>query len=206
MGKTDWKAEAKTLKKKLRKLKDVAVAAPAKALTKGKATKPVSPLAPAAFPVLPRIKGAEFAAVEAGVRYQNRKDVMLVRLAPGTTLAGVFTRSSTRSGCVRDCQDKLALKVPNGAGAAIIVNSGNSNAFTGKIGDKAVAAVTGAVAKALDIPTSRVFSSSTGVIGEPLPHDRITAKVPELAAGLTEAAIEGAVQQALLAAEGSRRA
>jgi glutamate N-acetyltransferase / amino-acid N-acetyltransferase len=132
----------------------------------------------------------EYAAVEAGVRYQNRKDVMLVRLAPGTAMAGVFTRSTTRSGCVRDCQAKLAMKVPPGAGAAIIVNSGNSNAFTGKIGDEAVAAVTGAVATALDLPASRVFSSSTGVIGEPLPHDRITAKVPDLVAALQEDAIE----------------
>jgi glutamate N-acetyltransferase/amino-acid N-acetyltransferase len=154
-----------------------------------KALKPVSPLAPASFPALPAIRGVEFAAVEAGVRYQNRKDVMLVRLAPGTAMAGVFTRSTTRSACVRDCQAKLALKAGT-AGAAIIVNSGNSNAFTGKIGEEAVAAVTGAVAEALDIPASRVFSSSTGVIGEPLPYDKITAKVPDLVAGLREDAIE----------------
>lgn len=187
MGKTDWKAEAKALKQKLRKLK----AAPEGKAKKGaaKAVKPVSPLAPAAFPALPTIRGVEFAAVEAGVRYQNRKDVMLVRLAPGTAMAGVFTRSSTRSACVRDCQAKLALKA-GAEGAAIIVNSGNSNAFTGKIGDEAVAAVTGAVAEALSIPTARVFSSSTGVIGEPLPHDKITAVVPALVAGLREDAIE----------------
>jgi glutamate N-acetyltransferase / amino-acid N-acetyltransferase len=206
MAKTDWKAEAKALKKKVRKLKDSlgAAAAPmAEAVSEAvgdvvaaakKALKPVSPLAPASFPALPAIKGAEFAAVEAGVRYQNRKDVMLVRLAPGTTIAGAFTRSSTRSGCVRDCQEKLALKVPAGAGAAIIVNSGNSNAFTGKVGDEAVSAITGAVAKALEVPASRVFSSSTGVIGEPLPHDRITAAVPALAAALTEDAVEMAAQ------------
>jgi hypothetical protein len=131
MAKTDWKAEAKALKKRVRKLKDSlgAAAAPmAEAVSDAvgdvvaaakKALKPVSPLAPAAFPALPAIRGAEFAAVEAGVRYQNRKDVMLVRLAPGTTMAGVFTRSSTRSGCVRDCQAKLAMKVPAGAGAAM---------------------------------------------------------------------------------------
>ena len=133
-------------------------------------------------------------AVEAGVRYQNRKDVMLVRLAPGTVMAGAFTRSSTRSGCVRDCQAKLAMKVPADTGAAIIVNSGNSNAFTGKVGDDAVAAVTGAVAEALGIPASRVFSSSTGVIGEPLPFEKITAKVPDLVAALQEDAVEMAAQ------------
>jgi glutamate N-acetyltransferase / amino-acid N-acetyltransferase len=206
MAKTDWKAEAKALKKKVRKLKDsfTASATPmAEAVSEAvgdvvaaakKALKPVSPLAPAAFPSLPAIKGAEFAAVEAGVRYQNRKDVMLVRLAPGTVIAGAFTRSSTRSGCVRDCQAKLATKVPAGAGAAIIVNSGNSNAFTGKVGDQAVAAVTGSVATALGIPASRVFSSSTGVIGEPLPYEKITAKVPDLVAGLTEDAVDMAAQ------------
>ena len=190
MGKTDWKAKAKALKKKLRKLTAAVSAEPATT----KPAKPVSPLAPASFPVLPAIRGAEFAAVEAGVRYQNRKDVMLVRLAPGTVMAGAFTRSTTRSGCVRDCQAKLATKVPPGAGAAIIVNSGNSNAFTGAVGDAAVAAVTGAVADALSIPASRVFSSSTGVIGEPLPFERITAKVPDLVAALQEDAVEMAAQ------------
>ena len=155
-----------------------------------KAAKPVSPLAPAAFPALPRIAGVEFAAVEAGVRYLNRKDVMLIRFAPGTAMAGLFTRSSTRSGCVRDCQAKLALKVPVGVGAAIVVNSGNSNAFTGKIGDTAVAAVTLGAAEALAIPATRVFSSSTGVIGEPLPYEKITAVLPALVAGLDEGAVE----------------
>ena len=206
MAKTDWKAEAKALKKKVRKLKDTLTAAAAPAAqavsdavgdvvaAATKALKPVSPLAPASFPALPAIPGAEFAAVEAGVRYQNRKDVMLVRLAPGTVIAGAFTRSSTRSACVRDGQEKLALKVPPGAGAAIIVNSGNSNAFTGKAGEKSVAAVTEAVAQALGVPATRVFSSSTGVSGEPLPHDRITAAVPALAAALTEDAVELAAQ------------
>ncbi|MCF8484455.1 MAG: bifunctional glutamate N-acetyltransferase/amino-acid acetyltransferase ArgJ [Rhodobacteraceae bacterium] len=195
MGKTDWKAEAKTLKKKVRKLKEKtaeSVGSAVAALPAPKAkSKVVSPLAPkGGFPSLPRIPGVEFAAVEAGVKYANRKDVMLIRLAPGTAMAGVFTTSSTRSGCVRDCQDKLAMRVPADAGAAIIVNSGNSNAFTGKVGDEAVAAVTAGVADALGMPASRVFSSSTGVIGEPLPHERITAKIPDLVADLREDAIE----------------
>ena len=182
MAKKDWKAKAKALKKQLKAL--VAPAAPAKA------TKPVSPLAPASFPVLPRIAGVEFSAVEAGIKYRNRKDVMLVRLAPGTAMAGSFTRSTTRSGCVRDCQAKLAMKVAGDVGAAIVVNSGNSNAFTGKVGDDAVAAVTESVAQALGIPASRVFSSSTGVIGEPLPYTKITDKIDDLVAGLQEDAIE----------------
>ncbi|WP_151719108.1 bifunctional glutamate N-acetyltransferase/amino-acid acetyltransferase ArgJ [Gemmobacter serpentinus] len=209
MAKTDWKSEAKTLKKKLRKkiealsselegLRSGVVASAGEALASvAKAAKPakqISPLAPAAFPALPVIKGAAFAAIGAGIKYQNRRDVMLVSLCPGTSIAGVFTRSSTRAGCVRDCQDKLAMKVPAGAGAAIVVNSGNSNAFTGKVGDEAVAAVTGATAAALDLPASRVFSSSTGVIGEPLPHERITAVIPALVADLREESIQMAAE------------
>ena len=182
MAKKDRKAKAKALKKQLKAL--AAPAAPAKV------AKPVSPLAPASFPVLPRIAGVEFAAVEAGIKYANRKDVMLVRLAPGTAIAGSFTRSTTRSACVRDCQAKLAMKVVGDVGAAIVVNSGNSNAFTGKIGDQAVAAVTEGVAQALGIPAPRVFSSSTGVIGEPLPYTKITDKIGDLVAGLQEDAIE----------------
>lgn len=202
MGKTDWKAEAKDLKKKVRKLKerlgeaaasvvDDVTEAAEMVVAAAKPAKLVSPLAPKdGFPTLPLIKGVEFAAAEAGIKYKNRKDVMLIRLAPGTSMAGVFTRSTTRSGCVRDCQAKLEQKVPDGAGAAIIVNSGNSNAFTGKIGDEAVAAVTGGVAQALNMPASRVFSSSTGVIGEPLPHGKITDVIPTLVANLSEDAIE----------------
>jgi glutamate N-acetyltransferase / amino-acid N-acetyltransferase len=194
MAKTDWKSEAKSLKKKIKKLKAQVMGdmdGEAQGAAPAKKPKTVSPLAPKdGFPHLPVIAGVELAAVEAGVRYQNRKDVMLVRLAPDTAVAGVFTRSSTRSGCVRDCQAKLAMKVPAGAGAAIIVNSGNSNAFTGKIGDEAVAAVTTGVAEALGIPASRVFSSSTGVIGEPLPYHKITATIPDLVADLREDAIE----------------
>ncbi len=195
MGKKEDKAKADKKKHKADKIKktkpegaEVATAKPVKA------AKPVSPLAPASFPTLPIIAGAEFAAIGAGIKYQNRKDVMLVRLAPGTAIAGAFTKSTTRSGCVRDCQTKLATEVPPGAGAAIIVNSGNSNAFTGSVGETAVAAVTGSVADVLGIPASRVFSSSTGVIGEPLPFEKITAVVGALADQLSEAAIQGAAE------------
>jgi glutamate N-acetyltransferase / amino-acid N-acetyltransferase len=160
-----------------------------------KAEKTISPLAPkSGFPKLPKIEGVEFSAVAAGVRYAGRTDVMLVRLAEGTTVAGVFTRSSTRAACVLDCQTKLAGKPPIGAGAAIIVNSGNSNAFTGKVGAKAVEKVTSAVAAELDLPVTRVFSSSTGVIGEPLGFERITAKVGELAKALDAGGIEMAAR------------
>jgi glutamate N-acetyltransferase/amino-acid N-acetyltransferase len=152
----------------------------------------VSPLAPAEFPNLPRVKGAEYAAAAAGIRYQGRKDVMLARLAPGSAVAGVFTKSSTRSAPVLDCQVKIGAHSEEGA--AIIVNAGNANAFTGRNGAEATDAVTGAVAECLKLPQARVFSSSTGVIGEPLPHGRITAKLDELAAALSETAIREAAE------------
>ena len=145
----------------------------------------VSPLAPrGGFPALPVIKGAAFAAASAGVKYQGRTDVMLVTLAPGTTIAGTFTRSSTRAAPVLDCQTKLASKPASDTGAAILVNSGNANAFTGAAGVTSVGAITGAVAAALSIPPARVYSASTGVIGQELPHSRIIAKLPDLCAAL----------------------
>ena len=193
MGKTDWKAKAKALKKAVRRLQGPKSGAPA-APTPAKAPTPVSPLAPAAFPDLPQIAGVEFAAAAAGVRYAGRTDVMLVRLAPGTSVAGAFTRSSTRAACIRDCQEKLAARVPAGSGAAIIVNSGNSNAFTGAAGQSAVRSITDAVAAALDLPARRVFSSSTGVIGEPLPFERITGKIPDLVANLSGSGMAGAAR------------
>ncbi|MBY5971727.1 bifunctional glutamate N-acetyltransferase/amino-acid acetyltransferase ArgJ [Ferrimonas balearica] len=153
---------------------------------------PTSPLAPAAFPALPVIDGVRFATAAAGVKYQGRTDVMLAALDAGTTMAGVFTRSKTRSAPVLDCQDKIG---QDGDGpAAIVVNSGNSNAFTGKNGIEATRAVTSAAAKALGLEEARVFSSSTGVIGEPLPHARITAKLDELAGSLSATGIEEAAR------------
>ena len=152
----------------------------------------VSPLAPAAFPDLPVIEGVQFAATQAGVRYAGRTDVMLALLGAGTAMAGVFTRSATRSAAVLDCQDKIG-QAADGP-AAIIVNSGNSNAFTGKNGAESVHAITAAVAQTLEIEENRVFSSSTGVIGEPLPHDRITAKLAELKTNLHADGIEEAAR------------
>lgn len=152
----------------------------------------VSPLAPAGFPDLPVVKGVSFAAVEAGVKYQGRKDVTLMQLAPGSTVAGVFTKSSTRSANVLDCQAKVG--VESDQGAAFIVNSGNSNAFTGRAGEGSVGAICAAVSDATGLPAERVFTASTGVIGERLPHDKITSKLADLAAGLSEDGIEDAAQ------------
>jgi glutamate N-acetyltransferase / amino-acid N-acetyltransferase len=183
MGKKELKAKVKDLRKKLAKA------------TKGtaKPAKAVSPLAPAAFPDLPVIKGVSFASAAAGVRYQGRSDVTLIRLAPGTSMAGVFTRSATRAASILDCQSKLSGK-PSSDGAAILVNSGNANAFTGAAGVASVQAITKATGAALGLPASRVFTSSTGVIGEPLPHERIIAALSPLAQGLSETGIEAAAR------------
>lgn len=153
---------------------------------------PRSPLAPESFPKLPVIKGLRLAAGAAGVKYQGRTDVMLAVMDPGTTVAGTFTRSKTRSAPVRDCQAKLGGDSTNGA--AILVNSGNSNAFTGHYGETSVAEITGAVAKITDLPSERIFTASTGVIGEPLPHDRIISQIETLNADLSEEALEAAAE------------
>ena len=180
-------ANSKKIKKLKRKLKDL------RARLKKTAVAAVSPLAPpSGFPDIPHIDGVRFAAVEAGVRYSNRTDLTLIELAPGTTVAGVFTQSATRAAPVLDCQDKLGTD-PEG-GAAIIVNSGNANAFTGRSGRASVTAITSAVADTLGVPENRVYSASTGVIGEPLPHDRITRKIGELTENLSASAITDAAR------------
>jgi len=189
------KDDVKKLKDKVQKLRKKVKKAAQGATPTVKKANPVSPLAPRdGFPALPRIAGVEFAAAAAGVRYAGRADVMLARLAPGTAIAGAFTRSSTRAACILDCQAKLKTAAEGAEGAAIIVNSGNANAFTGSAGQASVDAVTRGVAEALALPAARVFSSSTGVIGEPLPHERIVAKLGELTAALDEGGIEMAAR------------
>ncbi|MEO0634549.1 MAG: bifunctional glutamate N-acetyltransferase/amino-acid acetyltransferase ArgJ [Pseudomonadota bacterium] len=153
-------------------------------------TPPRAPLAPDAFPNLPVIDGVRFATAEAGVKYAGRKDVMLAVCDPGTAVAGVFTRSATRSAPVLDCQAKLG--GDSSDGAAILVNSGNANAFTGRNGVDATSAVVAATASATGLPGARVFTASTGVIGEPLPHDRITDCLASLVAGLSPSGIKDA--------------
>lgn len=143
----------------------------------------VSPLAPA-FPELPAIDGVRFAVAQAGVKYKGRTDLMLADLAPGSTIAGVFTKSSTRSACVLDCQEKLKATRTSG-GWAILVNSGNSNAFTGAAGVESVEAICHGVSQTLGLPPGRVLTSSTGVIGQPLPHDRIITALDGLSGALS---------------------
>ena len=145
----------------------------------------VSPLAPASFPDIPSIKGVYFSTASAGVKYQGRSDVMLAVLDPGTEIAGVFTSSSTRSFAVMDCEEKIHLK-DSSSGAAIVVNSGNANAFTGYRGKVSVETITSMAAEVLNIPRSRVFSSSTGVIGEELPHNLIIDALGKMVADKTK--------------------
>ena len=152
----------------------------------------VSPLAPKAFPDLPVINGVRFATAAAGVKYQGRTDVMLAVADAGSSIAGVFTKSATRAAPVLDCQEKIGKS--SDAGVAILVNSGNANAFTGKFGRASVDAITSAVADTTNMPAERVFTSSTGVIGEPLPHDRVIAVIDELNSALSENALEDAAR------------
>ncbi len=152
----------------------------------------VSPLAPSELPKLPVIDGVTFSSIAAGVRYAGRTDVMLAKCVAGTAIAGAFTRSATRSAPVLDCQEKLG--GPSNEAAAILVNAGNSNAFTGRNGREAVAAITQATATACGVPENRVFTASTGVIGEPLPFERITKHLKTLAGALDPAAIGDAAR------------
>ncbi len=131
---------------------------------------PVSPLAPARFAALPPLAGVRLATGEAGVKYKDRTDVLLAVLAPGTQVAGVFTRSRTASAPVDWCRVQLK----HGSARALVVNSGNANAFTGQAGVAGARAVAEAAAATVGCKASEIFMASTGVIGEPLPAEKIT--------------------------------
>lgn len=155
----------------------------------------VSPLAPkGGFPKLPQIDGVRFSAVAAGVKYTDRTDVMLAQIDAGSAIAGAFTRSSTRSAPVLDCQSKLGRVEDDSKGFAFLVNSGNSNAFTGGLGVAAVEAITSATADTLNLPVSHIYTASTGVIGEPLPYEKITTVLDELYGTLEANNIEDAAR------------
>ena len=143
----------------------------------------VSPLAPAAFPRLPTVAGVRLAVAAAGIRYLGRHDVMLAEMPPGSTVAGVFTRSLCTAAPVDWCQHALAES--SGRGRAIIVNSGNANAFTGAAGYRVAEHTAESVAAALGAQAHEVLVASTGVIGEDLPVERIEAALGGLIAGLS---------------------
>ena len=150
----------------------------------------VSPLAPASFPDMVPIAGVRLASYAAGIRYAGRDDMMLAELAPGSTIAGVLTKSLTFGPPVGWCRECL----PGGKVRAIVVNSGNANVFTGRVGNEAVRATAAAAAKLLTCDAKEVFISSTGVIGEPPPVERITGALPEIAKKLTAQAWEPAAR------------
>ncbi len=137
---------------------------------------PVSPLAPKSFPKLQPISGVRLGAGAAGIRYEGRTDVLMGVFAPGTTVAGVFTKSKTCSAPVDWCRTALTEK----SARALIVNSGNANAFTGRVGNEAVKATVDAVAGLTGCKPTEVFVASTGVIGEPLPVRRLTSALPDI--------------------------
>src|SRR5262245_13672116 len=145
---------------------------------------PRSPLAPAASPSLPALDGVRLATGNSGIRYKGRDDLLLVALEPGTTAAGVLTRSLTRSAPVDWCRN--ALKA--GKARAILVNAGNANAFTGKLGMQAVKQSAAAAAQLLGCKSTEVYVASTGVIGVPLDAGKIAAVLPELGRQLDAAA------------------
>jgi glutamate N-acetyltransferase/amino-acid N-acetyltransferase len=144
------------------------------------ATPPVSPLAPQGFPEMPPVRGLRLATAAAGIRYQGRDDLLLVELAPKTAVAGAFTRSATAAAPVLWCRRALA----GGRARGLVVNAGNANAFTGADGERAVEQTASAAAGLLGCAAEEIFAASTGVIGEPLPTERIVRALPRLHDGL----------------------
>ncbi len=142
--------------------------------------KGVSPLAPAGFPALPEIDGVRLATAAAGIRYVGRTDVLLAVLDKGTTAAGVFTRSKCPSAPVEWCRARLG----RGRARALVVNSGNANAFTGKTGREATKLTADFAAQAAGCRPAEVFLASTGVIGEPLDAQRFGGVMEQLAASV----------------------
>ncbi len=139
----------------------------------------VSPLA-VALPELPPVGGVRLGAAEVGIRYQGRTDVVMMQLAAGTTVAGVFTANKCPGAPVDWCRAALG----GGRARAVVVNAGNANVFTGKAGRVACAATAAAAAKLVGSPARQVFIGSTGVIGEVLAHEKLVAALPALHAGL----------------------
>ncbi len=155
----------------------------------------IAPLA-SEFPPIPPIEGIRFATgsagISAGITYKNRDDVVLIHACAGSQIAGVFTRSATRAACVLDCQSKLPSNADKPIG--IVVNSGNANAFTGARGQASVAEIVRTTADVLNTTPSRIFTSSTGVIGEPLDPAPICAMLPALHDNLRDDGIEPAAR------------
>lgn len=143
---------------------------------------PVSPLAPKRQPKVPPVPGVRFATAEAGIRYKGRTDVVLMLLDQGTQAAGVFTRSKCPSAPVDWCRENLA----QGSARAVVVNSGNANAFTGQKGRDSVKLTAEIAAKAAGCTPQEVFIASTGVIGEPLDATKFKGVLDDCASRAAE--------------------
>ncbi len=143
----------------------------------------VSPLAPTDVPAMPAIAGVRLATAAAGIRYKGRTDVLLAVMDKGTTVAGVFTKSKCPSAPVEWCRAKLAKggSSKGGFARALVVNSGNANAFTGKTGKQSTALTAQIAAKAVGCSVNEVFLASTGVIGEPLDATKFDGVLATLA-------------------------
>lgn len=137
---------------------------------------PVSPLAPKALPKLADIAGVTLRSGICGIKKNGEADFFIAEFSEGTSVAGVFTKSETRSSAVDYCKKYLK----NGKARAFITNAGNSNAFTGKLGENAVKECIAATAKLLGCKKEEVFTASTGVIGVPLPAEKITKNLAKI--------------------------
>lgn len=160
------------------------VAKPAKKpATKKKAGPKISPLAPKSYAKLPPIGGVLLGTVAAGIKYKGRTDLLVAKMVPGTRAAGVFTTSKTASAPVEWCRTNLA---EGGEGRMLVVNSGNSNAFTGKAGVATVKATAAAAAQAGDCRQKDVFIASTGVIGQPMDPAPLVAGISAALEGVSD--------------------
>jgi glutamate N-acetyltransferase/amino-acid N-acetyltransferase len=128
------------------------------------------------LPELPPVAGVRLAVGEAGIRYKGRSDVLLAEFAEGTTVAGVFTKNLCPGAPVTYCREVLQ----GGLARGLVVNAGNANVFNGIAGIRAVEATATAAAKALNVAPESIFLASTGVIGEPLPAQKIVAVMDRL--------------------------
>ena len=149
----------------------------------------VSPLA-VPLAELPPLAGVRLGATAAGIRYQGRTDLVMMELAAGTTVAGVFTSSKCPGAPVDWCRSALR----GGKARTVVVNAGNANVFTGKAGRETCVATAAAASKLVGCPAKQVFIASTGVIGEVLPDDRLVAALAPLHAELRDDAWEAAAR------------
>lgn len=142
----------------------------------------VSPLAPKTFAEMPVVRGVRMATAAAGIKYKNRTDVLMMVFDQPASVAGVFTRSKCPSAPVDFCRRNLSA----GVARAVVVNSGNANAFTGKKGKEATELTAKSAAAAVGCGEGEIFLASTGVIGEPLD----ATKFADVLDGLAKTAIE----------------